>query len=328
MTNFKNINPDNILICELNTPDLQKHFSILEAKMVKHPDVLKVAGSSLIPPTNWFIPIRLRYEEEDIVFDGLIMGEGMIELLEMEMIDGESFGKYKKNVLVINESAAKKYDVKAGDMLNGIYIKGVVKDFMAHTLHEPIKPMVILQQHPEKMRLMAIKTIGNNHEKIIADVYKVFHEISPEAIVNVKLLKDEINQFYSKEQNQAKLVGAFSLLAIALSIMGLFGIVLVSITKRTKEIGIRKVNGANVSEVLGMLNIDFVKWVVLAIVVSTPVAWFIMKRWLENFAFKTEISWWLFGIASSLALIIALITVSIQIWKAAGRNPVEALRYE
>jgi len=98
--------------------------------------------------------------------------------------------------------------------------------------------------------------------------------------------------------------------------------------RRIKEIGIRKVNGAKVSEVMAMLNRDFVRWVAIAFVVATPVAWYIMSKWLESFAYKTEMSWWIFALAGLLALGIALLTVSWQSWKAATRNPVEALRYE
>ena len=97
---------------------------------------------------------------------------------------------------------------------------------------------------------------------------------------------------------------------------------------RTKEIGIRKVNGARVAEILAMLNMDFVKWVMIAFVIATPVAYYAMNKWLENFAYKTSLSWWIFALAGLLALGIALLTVSWQSWKAATRNPVEALRYE
>jgi putative ABC transport system permease protein len=116
--------------------------------------------------------------------------------------------------------------------------------------------------------------------------------------------------------------------AIVLAVTGLLGIVLITISKRTKEIGIRKVNGAKVSEVLLLLNKDFVKWVVVAFVIACPIAYFVMQKWLENFAYRTDLSWWIFVFAGILALFIALITVSFQSWKAATRNPITSLRYE
>jgi putative ABC transport system permease protein len=119
-----------------------------------------------------------------------------------------------------------------------------------------------------------------------------------------------------------------SLFAIFISCLGLFGLVISSTENRRKEIGIRRVNGANIGEIMLMLNKEFIKWVLLAFFVSSPLAWFFMKNWLENFAYKTTLSWWIFALAGMLALVIALVTVSWQSWKTASRNPVEALRYE
>ena len=120
----------------------------------------------------------------------------------------------------------------------------------------------------------------------------------------------------------------FAFMAIVLAALGLFGYVSLTLIQRTKEIGIRKVNGAKVSEILSMINKDFVKWIVIAFLIATPIAYYTMNKWLENFAYKTTLSWWIFALAGLLALGIALLTVSWQSWRAATRNPVEALRYE
>ncbi len=332
LTNFTAINPQNVMVCELNTPELSQKFDVIDNHVKQLPGVINTAGSSFIPPYNWTLPIRLRNPEtnESIVFDGLIMGKGMTELLNIELIEGEHFGEYNGNQLrcVFNESAAIKYNLKAGEMFNGFHIQGIVKDFTAHTMHNLIKPMVIIQQHPEKMSLFVIKTTGETDDEIKASITSLFKEISPDNVVSIYTLQDQINQFYVREQNQAKLIGAFSLLAIVLTIMGLFGMVLNTVSKKTKEIGIRKVNGAKISEILIMLNKDFIRWVAVAFVIACPIAWYTMNRWLENFAYKTALSWWIFLLAGALALGIALLTVSLQSWRAATRNPVDALRYE
>lgn len=331
LTNFKDIDPRSILICELNTPELQKQFQVLRNELDKYPNVIRTAGSSFIPPFGNFLPINLQTKEEKVRFDGLIMGQGMIDLLGMKIIDGEPFGEFqpgKRNSIIINESTALKYNLKAGDLLNGFTVRGIVKDFSAHSMHSLIQPMVILQQHPEKMRLLAIKTNGLDDSNIIRETERMVKRISPESVVSITHLTDQINQFYSREQNQSKLITGFSLLAVSLAVMGLFGIVLITISKRTKEIGIRKVNGARATEVVEMLNKDFLKWVGFAFIIATPASWYFMHKWLENFAYQTGLSWWIFAIAGILAFIIALLTVSIQSYKAASKNPVEALRYE
>jgi putative ABC transport system permease protein len=117
-------------------------------------------------------------------------------------------------------------------------------------------------------------------------------------------------------------------LKIFIACLGLFSLADLNLEKRTKEIGIRKVSGAKISEVMIMLNMDFVKWIAIAFIIGCPIAWYIMHKWLENFAYKTGLSWWIFVLAGLLGLTISLITVSWQSWKAATRNPVEALRYE
>lgn len=332
LNNFTAINPENVMICELNTPELAQKFDVIDNQVRQMPGVISTAGSSFIPPFNWTLPIRLRNPEnnENIVFDGLIMGKGMTELLNIELIEGDYFGDYNENQrrFIFNESAAIKYNLKAGESFNGFHIQGIVKDFTVHTMHTLIKPMVIIQQHPEKMSLFAIKTSGETDDEIKANITKLFKEISPDKMVSIYTLQEQINKFYVREQNQSKLISAFSMLAIVLTIMGLFGMVLNTVSRKTKEIGIRRVNGAKISEIILMLNKDFIKWVALAFVIATPVAYYSMNKWLENFAYKITLSWWIFVLAGILALSVAILTVSWQSWKAARRNPVEALRYE
>ena len=331
LTNFKAIDIENVIICELNSTELSKQFNVIKTEVDKLPGVLSSAGSSFIPPFNWFLPVNLQADNQNVRFDGLIMGKGMIDLLGIPLIEGEDFGEFQENKhdMIFNESAALEYNLKVGELFNGSFlIKGIVKDFNGHSLHRLIQPMVIMQQHPQKMSLFAIKTNGVNDKLITNAIHNLFQGISPDKIVNTYSLKDQISQFYQREEQQAKLVSAFSLLAIVLSVMGLFGLTLNTISQITKEIGIRKVNGATVFEIVKMLNFKFIKWVAIAFVIATPIAYYAMSKWLENFAYKTELSWWIFALAGILAFMIALITVSGQTFIAARKNPIEALRYE
>ena len=141
-------------------------------------------------------------------------------------------------------------------------------------------------------------------------------------------LDDDFDKLYRTELQMSKIFGYFSLLAIIISCLGLIGLSLFVTELRTKEIGIRKVNGAKSLEIFSLISKEYMVWVLLSILIATPVAWFAMHKWLENFAYKTNLNWWIFALAGLLALGIALFTVSWQSWKAATRNPVEALRYE
>lgn len=331
LTNFKGINPENVIVCNLNTDELKSKFTSICDEIEKVPGVEMTAGSSFIPPFGNFLPINLATPAgEKVGFDGLIMGEGMTELLGIEIIDGSSFGTYQPNKIEVlfNESSALKYNIKAGDTYLGFKVRGIAKDFHAHSLHRLIQPMVILQQNPARMGLLAIKTDGSNDQAVISRLKTLFSEVSPDEVFETTYLTDQISGFYVNEKNQSKIITAFSLLATVLAAMGLFGIALITISKRTKEIGIRKVNGASIAEVLFMLNSDFIRWVFISIIISIPVSIHLIDLWMKRFAYKTELSWWIFGASAASAILIAYLTTSWQSWKAATRNPVKSLRYE
>jgi putative ABC transport system permease protein len=165
-------------------------------------------------------------------------------------------------------------------------------------------------------------------DRLIPELEKIWTSHYPGNPFHYFFLDDFYNNQYLADQRFNKLFFASSILAIIIACLGLYGLSSYAITRRTKEIGIRKVNGARIAQVMVLLNNDFVKWVVLAIVIATPIAWFAMYKWLQNFAYRTELSWWIFVFAGLLALVIALLTVSWQSWRSATRNPVDALRYE
>jgi putative ABC transport system permease protein len=141
-------------------------------------------------------------------------------------------------------------------------------------------------------------------------------------------LDKSLAKLYEKDKNFGRITYIMTILAVFTACFGLLGITMFMLEAKTKEIGIRKVNGARISEIMIMLNKDFIKWVVIAFIIACPIAWYAMRKWLQNFAYKTTLSWCVFAAAGAIALVIALLTVSWQSWRAATRNPVEALRYE
>ena len=331
MTHFTGIHPENIIVSNLSSDELQKSFLTICNEIERIPGVIMTAGGSYIPPMGSYLPIVLANTEgERIRFDGVIMGEKMTELLGIKIKEGEPFGKFslERREVLLNESAARENNVKAGENFLGFTVKGIVEDFHAHSLHRSIQPMVILQQVPERMGLIAIKTDGKNDEAVMNRLKELYSEISPGVLFEPSYLSDRIEEFYTGEKDQGKIIGAFSLLAMVLSVMGLFGIAMITISRRTKEIGIRKVNGAAIPEVVYLLNTGFLKWVFISIVISVPASVYLMSKWLDRFAYKTELSWWIYVIAAASALLIAILTVSWHSWRAAAGNPVKALRYE
>ena len=206
-------------------------------------------------------------------------------------------------------------------------IVGVVPDFHYTNLHNAEKPLAIT---PRKMfnYCFMIGIDPAQRKKAVATVASAWQKINPEFPFQYEYMNDAYEKVYAGEYAQSRVLSLFAIISVLLSSLGVFALASFKIQRQEKEIGIRKVNGARNAEILLMLNRDFVKWVFIGFVIATPIAFYAMHRWLENFAYKTTLSWWIFALAGMMALGIALLTVSWQSCKAATRNPVEALRYE
>jgi putative ABC transport system permease protein len=174
----------------------------------------------------------------------------------------------------------------------------------------------------------SIKINTSDLKNIVSQIEDIWKRIYPEDHFTYFFLDQEFDQQYRSDQAFGRTFSLFTGLAIFVAAIGLFGLAIYSARQRTKEIGIRKVNGAGNFDILFMLNKNFIKWVIVAFLIATPITWYIMNNWLDNFAFKTSLSWWIFIAAGLIALFIAFFTVTWQSWKTAMRNPVEALRYE
>ncbi len=209
------------------------------------------------------------------------------------------------------------------------HIIGIVNDFNFRSLHHLIEPLLIMPlEENDWWRYIEIKSTTNDRELLLAEVKNVWNKISGNEYFDYSFLEDNVSLLYEKERKLEKSISIFCIIAILISCFGLLGIVFNTTNEKTKEIGLRKINGAKVSEVVSLLINDNVKWVIIAFVIACPVAVYIMHRWLQSFAYKTELSWWIFILAGIIAITIALLTVGWQSWRAATRNPVEALRYE
>jgi putative ABC transport system permease protein len=231
--------------------------------------------------------------------------------------------------VVINETAEKMlgFDDPIGQRIENNVIVGVVKDFNFRSMHYAIEPLV-LSNNPEAINTMNVSIApGSTSETLnyIRDVYKKHRD---DREFSYRFFNDIRNEKYQSETRLRNITTAFALLAIVISMLGILGMAIYSIDRRTKEIGIRRVAGATNTEILILLNGEFIIWVATAFVIASPVAWYVMNNWLQNFVYKTELSWWIFALTGFIAAGIALLTVSWQSWKAATRNPVEALRYE
>jgi putative ABC transport system permease protein len=203
----------------------------------------------------------------------------------------------------------------------------VVKDFHFGSLKERIEPMVLYQQ-AETSGMIWIKFNQSQQQKALSALELIYKKAMPDAIYEYSFL-DELNaKEYQQEQRWEKIIGISTLLSLLICCLGLLGLTRLATQQRIKEIGIRKVLGASVMQITSLLSKDFVKLVVAAFFIATPLGWWATNEWLQNFAYRIDVGWWVFGLAGMLAIFIALFTVSFQAIKAAVANPVKSLRTE
>ncbi|WP_273568244.1 ABC transporter permease [Maribacter halichondriae] len=208
-------------------------------------------------------------------------------------------------------------------------ILGVVDDFNFKELRDKIGPLMIRQEHADSnVDDIFIKVNGSDIFGTADKIKAVYKTLIDDTEFELTFVDDTINQWYEKDERTGKVIGYFTLLSFIISAMGILAMSTFYMQQRKKEISIRKVNGATIRQILSLLNRDFVKWVGLAFIIAVPISWYAMNKWLEGFAYKTTMSWWIFALAGITALGIALLTVSWQSFRAAVANPVEALRDE
>jgi putative ABC transport system permease protein len=276
------------------------------------------------------------FEGKSITFNCIYVGDSYLNTMEMELLQGRDFldGDLNRSCL-INEEAYKQYGWKSLEgkrYSNGqegeFDIIGKIKNFKFESYHNAVEPLVLLFTGAQSGNVLSVRLSPGNTSQQIDQISKVWKSISPYEPFSFIFYDDFFQSFYEKEEKLASSITFFALIAITLTCMGILGQIFMICLGKVKEIGIRKINGATISEILIMLNREFIFWFGIAFIIACPVAYYIGNRWLMGFAYKASLDLWIFILAGLMALIIILLTVSWQSWRAATRNPVEALRYE
>jgi len=343
-SNNLGFNKENIIGIKL-TPQLDNKREVLKKLLQEEPNVAQISFTQYFPGrqlSHWTTNMGGSGEKREFKFDTFYADASFFELTGLLLTQGRFPSKDLTtdiNKMVVNETFLRENKVEnplGTKLVMGFAqdaglseIIGVVKDFHYKSFSQPIGSLVIQNQPNASYCLVGLSS--NDFTSLhtsIQNIKKAAENISPSFPVEVSFFDQAVENMYQSELQFRRAFSLFAGCAIVICSMGILAMSLFASQRRIKEIGIRKVNGARVSEVITMLNRDFVKWVAIAFVIATPIAWYAMNKWLESFAYKTELSWWIFALAGMVALGIALLTVSWQSWRAATRNPVEALRYE
>jgi putative ABC transport system permease protein len=319
--------------------DMTSHYDAVKAELLKQPGVLDVTRS------NQNV-IRFRGFSGDLDWDGkdpkqnmmihtIVADKDLPSFFKMKFKEGGPFTSSTSDTahFILNEAAIKEMGVtnpigKRFRMQgNKGVIVGVVKDFHYASMKEKIAPAMFWYS-PQNFGTIYIKTTGRDAQKAINAAQKLFKQYNGEYPFTYSFLDEVFNNMYQNEQQQGKLFTYFASIAIFISCLGLLGLAAYTAQVRTREIGVRKVLGASVSGIVGLLARDFIKLVFIAILIASPLAWYAMYKWLQGFAYKINVGWQVFALAGVLAVLIAFATISFQAIKAALTNPVKSLRSE
>jgi ABC-type antimicrobial peptide transport system permease subunit len=279
-----------------------------------------------------------KQQGQKVGFKPTSVGFDFIKLMSLEVVEGRGFSRDyatdSADAFIINEQAVKEMglkdpigkEVSAWDKKG--HIIGVLKNYNVNSLHERIRPIIIDVKEYEYFGVVMVRTEAGKTKEAIASLEKVYKQLNPGYPFSFKFVKEDQDRMYRSEQMMTKLSNVFAVLAIVISCLGLLGLIMFSAEQRTKEIGIRKALGATVSNIVGLLSKDFVKLVIISFCIATPISAWLMGQWLDGFAYKIELSWWIFASAGIAALLIALLTISFQAVQSARANPVDSLRAE
>ena len=337
---------ENLVTLRFGPPFTDK-FDLIKQQVLNHPNIIRMTGASLLPANvNWQVSADWEGNESGttIPIYYIMADYDFLETMEMDLVAGRTFSyNYPSDdsiAYIINEAAvrAMELDDPVGTSIlfnhpdfperfrQGTII-GVVKDFHFSTFHQEIKPLVIRIYRPWYGYLIA-EIAASDRAGTIRYLDQLIDRLAPGYPFEYQFFEDFYYQLYRSENQMNHLISVFALLAIVISALGIFGLTSFSNDRKTKEIGIRKVNGAQIIQILWFLLRSNMKFVMMALVFAIPVGWYLTHRWLKGFAYKAGLSWWIFVLAGLIIACITLLTIGIQIYKTARRSPAQSLRYE
>lgn len=336
---MRDMNPgydrENVVYVTLNE-DLLKQSNAFENELKTRPEILDYTTSRFLPGRvgmGW----GRYFDGVQVQFYAWPVAHNFLRFFNMKLVEGTDFFEHnEKNVnkIIFNEKFVKKYGIEniigkeIGCFRNTGQIVGVCEDINFRSVHEEITPMAFVCGDDQGQGSNAlIKVSGKNLPATVDFIRRTYRKFSDEG-GEVKFLDEAMEQMYRTEANFAKLISMFGLITIIIALMGIYGLILFNARYKVKEIGIRKVNGATEMQMLILLNKGFLKLITVSFVLAVPVAWHIVRLWLAGFPYRVAIHWWVFLLAGGTTLLITLLTVSWQSWKAASVNPVETLKSE
>ncbi len=348
-------NKEQLLVVDINSGAVRNGAETIKAEYAKIAAVKSVSVTSRVPG-EWKVMPKVKVRQQGAGTEGddmfyLAVDDQFLKTYEMRLLKGRNFSENPadSSAVLINETAASRMGIKepseqmieipsidfSGSVSNldqpfRARVVGIIKDFNFRSLREKIAPMVMAYKDgtPHSIDYFAVRLNTDKAEQTIKQLESILHKIDANHLFEYHFLDKQWDVFYREDKKRQTIFLAIAIMTIFIACLGLFGLATYAAEQRIKEIGIRKVLGASITQLISMLSKEFVKLVIIAAIIAIPVAWWMMERWLNDFAYRTKIYWWVFVIAGAMALVIALCTVSMKALKAAVTNPVKSLRTE
>jgi putative ABC transport system permease protein len=338
-------NKENILIIK-NCDNLGNSIRSFRDELLKNPEIQNATISGFLPVPSYNSTTNVFTGEHSSKEDYFLVNlwrvdHNYVPTLNIEMVEGRNFNPLlasDSTAAIINETALRKFGwttfegrniSRMTDLHGGtkpLKIIGVFKDFHFQSLHRQIEPLVLY--HGEHNATISLRYNSTDTKKTISYVKSLWKQFLPTKEFQYSFLDERFAQMYDKEQRSGTIFSIFTLISIFVACLGLWGLASYTAEQKVKELGVRKVLGASIQNLIFLLIKQFSQWVLLASVISIPVAYLFMNKWLESFAFHTNLPWWIFVMGALTALLIAAATTSYQAWRSATRNPIESLKYE
>ena len=329
----------NVVFVSLNG-NMNKSKESIKEELSRDPSILSSSFASYLPISihNNGGGFEWNNDESstDVLITQLYTDSDFIDVFKIPMLEGRFYRKgnlkANSNNLVINETFARL--ISKGSVLNKTIkqgdeskqIIGVIKDFNFRSLHAKIEPLMIFNE--VNYGVLTIRIAPNTTSRAMAHIEKVCQKYNPDFPTVINFLEDRYETQYRKEKSTIAILKYFTILTILISCLGLFGLASFMAEEKTKEIGVRKVLGATVKDLVALFSKEFTKWVILANIIAWPLAWYILDMYLSEYAFRIDMPWWVFGFVAIIVLGISVLTVAYQSWKSANQDPVKSLKYE
>ena len=330
-------NKDQVAIVNLTPEIYAKHKPQYIQKLKDYPGIEDVAFSvyELSKEDDMIDLEYARHEDKDVFFKVFYASENFLSVMDIQVEEGRDFTREDLNKpqsdYIINPAAERDFHLHPGDRFNDRTVLGVSKDFRFNSCRIASSPFVFALNNdiPNPKLLSYIRfNSKTNLQEAVAHVRETLKEIDPTFPFEISFYNTILNNLYQKEQTLGKLISLFGIMAILISIVGVFGLVLFETQYRRKEIGIRKINGATTGQILLMFNKTYIRIVSVCFIISIPIAWMGTQQWLENFAYKTPLHLWVFIVAFLIILSVTIGTVTFRNWQAANENPVKSVKSE